>query len=135
MDAGAVILRRIEENKAGVFSKITALGGTQIELFSWGDALSLKAMLDFVEMIIESDRLFQRLVAGCALGYGLLWLYVAIKVYRDGRKMRQKGWDTFLVGPFAWALIVLAGNVFAFALYWGVHHSSLRPAPPKDKAG
>ena len=50
----------------------------------------------------------------------------AVGVTRDGDRIREKGGDTFLVGPTVWGLGVLVGSFLVVALYWLVHHSSLR---------
>jgi len=50
----------------------------------------------------------------------------AVGVTRDGDRIREKGGDTFLVGPTVWGLGVLVGSFLVVALYWLVHHSILR---------
>ena len=40
------------------------------------------------------------------------------------RHLRRK---TFFVGGGLWALATLLGGVFVAAIYWLIHHSSLRP--------
>ncbi|HEX8297292.1 MAG TPA: hypothetical protein VF593_13395 [Chthoniobacteraceae bacterium] len=52
----------------------------------------------------------------------------ALGVWEDTRllslHLRRK---TFLVGGGMWALATLLGGVLVAAIYWAVHHSSLRP--------
>jgi phosphate/sulfate permease len=43
------------------------------------------------------------------------------------RHLRRK---TFLVGGGMWALATLLGGVFTAAIYWLIHHSTLRPQQP-----
>jgi hypothetical protein len=50
----------------------------------------------------------------------------AIGVYRDASANRS---STVLIGPVGWTLATLGGGVFTIALYWTIHHSSLRQRP------
>jgi len=45
----------------------------------------------------------------------------ALAVYDDAGKHR-----TLLVGPAIWTLATLLGGVFVAAVYWAMHHSTLR---------
>ena len=59
------------------------------------------------------------------IGVAVLSLVVhvafALAVYNDAGKHR-----TLLVGPVIWTLATLLGGVFAAAVYWAMHHSTLR---------
>jgi len=60
-------------------------------------------------------------------------LLFAIGITRDGDRIRERGGETRFVGPNAWGLGVLVGSFLVVALYWLVHHSSLRaPADERD---
>ena len=50
----------------------------------------------------------------------------AVGITRDGDRIREKGGDTLFVGPTMWGIGVLVGSFLVVALYWLVHHSSLR---------
>ncbi len=63
-------------------------------------------------------------IAGAALL--LSNVIFAIGVMRDGDRIRERGADTQFVGPAMWALGVLVGSFAVVALYWVVHHSTLR---------
>jgi hypothetical protein len=64
----------------------------------------------------------------------LINLVFAIGVMRDGDRIRERGGDTFLVGPTAWMLATLFGSIVVIALYWLVHHSSFRaPAAARER--
>jgi len=54
----------------------------------------------------------------------------AAAVYADSKFLKahlKRG--TFLVGGGIWALATLLGGILTVALYWLIHHSTLRPAP------
>ena len=66
----------------------------------------------------------------------------AIAVARDSARLarsayRQRGngpvqtHGTAFVGPGIWILATLLGGVFVAAIYWAIHHSSLRKAEPE----
>jgi hypothetical protein len=61
-----------------------------------------------------------------AMAAFLVNVVFAIGITRDGDRIREKGGETMFVGPNAWALGVLVGSFLVVALYWLVHHSSLR---------
>jgi len=65
----------------------------------------------------------------------ILHVTLAMAVYPDAQSLAlpdgRRG--TFLVGPEIWAVGVLLGGLAAAAIYWVIHHSTLRPVinPPK----
>jgi hypothetical protein len=76
-------------------------------------------------------------------GAGLVWIVAlwiltavvhigfAIAVLSDAQllwmRLRRK---TFFVGGGLWSLATLLGGVFVAAIYWVIHHSTLRPPQP-----
>jgi hypothetical protein len=60
----------------------------------------------------------------------LVNLLFAFGVMNDAERIRSKGEEVAFVGPGTWALGVLVGSFLVVALYWLVHHSTLR-APPR----
>ena len=75
---------------------------------------------------------------GFGIWIGLTWLLTAVvhigfafAVLSDaGTLSGQNGRRSVLVGTELWALATLLGGVFVAALYWLLHHSSLRPQTP-----
>ena len=51
-----------------------------------------------------------------------------------GLMQRHLRRQPFLVGGTMWALATLLGGVFVAAVYWLVHHSTLRPAQGAERA-
>ena len=86
---------------------------------------------------------FDSFPGGFLPGAGVFWLFAvwiltaivhigfAFAVLADTlllwRHLRRK---TFLVGGGLWALATLLGGVFIAAIYWLIHHSTLRPQQP-----
>jgi len=72
------------------------------------------------------------------LGIGLGWLLTGIvhiafafAVWVDSGQMTvRQNRSTFLVGGGLWALATLIGGIMVVAVYWLVHHSTLRSQPP-----
>ena len=76
-------------------------------------------------------------------GPGVVWVFAlwiltaivhigfALAVLNDSQMLwthlRRK---TFFVGRGLWALATLLGGVFVAAIYWSIHHSTLRPQQP-----
>ncbi len=65
---------------------------------------------------------FAALVLTC-----LLHVIIAIAVFRDARDLRYSQKGPFLLPPIAWSLISLLTGILGLALYWVIHHSTLRP--------
>jgi amino acid permease len=60
----------------------------------------------------------------------------ALAVWNDSRHLAALlHRRTFFVSGGIWALATLVSGVFAAAIYWLIHHSTLRPQPiPSDSA-
>lgn len=64
----------------------------------------------------------------------VLHLCMALAVNGDAKRMRKNNAGLFLFGPVFWGFLVLAFGLSALALYWVVHHSTLRDQrPPFDR--
>lgn len=53
-------------------------------------------------------------------------VFFAIAVYRDAEKIVADGGKTVFVSGTWWTVAVLVGSLPAVALYWAIHHSTLR---------
>jgi len=58
-----------------------------------------------------------------------LALAILFDSYRLLQVDRRK---TFLIGGGMWALAALLGGVITAAIYWAIHHSTLRPQPSTE---
>ena len=73
------------------------------------------------------------------IGMLLFWLLAAIvhiafafAVWSDSGQMTyRQNRSPFLVGGGLWALATLLGGIIVVAVYWLVHHSTLRQSPPQ----
>ena len=54
----------------------------------------------------------------------------ALAVLRDANRLSAAGVEPTLVTPAVWALATLLGGVVPAAVYWAIHHSTLRREPP-----
>lgn len=91
--------------------------------------------------IIAFDPLFTFLIPSLApiwiVVQTILWIVVnvsfAAAVLADsGELQRQLRRRTFFVSGGIWALATLVGGVFVAAIYWMIHHSTLRPQAVSD---
>ena len=55
---------------------------------------------------------------------------MALAVNGDAKRLVSNRGGLFLFGPFLWGWIVFIFGLAGFAVYWAVHHSSLRATSP-----
>ena len=71
-----------------------------------------------------------------AIIYGIFIFVVhvimALAVNGDAKDLLWKDRELFLFGPFVWGGIVFIFGLAGLALYWAVHHSTLRTSAPPD---
>ena len=65
----------------------------------------------------------------------LINLLFALGVLRDANRIQDRGSEPMFVGPTVWFFGVLFGSFLVLALYWLMHHSSLRGGTPKTGEG
>jgi Na+/proline symporter len=65
-----------------------------------------------------------------AIVYGalvfIIHIVMAFVVNNDAKQLESESKGTFLFIPFFWSLIVFVFGIAGLALYWAVHHSTLR---------
>lgn len=70
------------------------------------------------------------------IAYGIIVVLVhiimALAVNGDAKRLVSDRGGLFLFGPFFWGWIVLIFGIAGFALYWAIHHSSLRANVPPN---
>jgi hypothetical protein len=87
---------------------------------------NMQDVLAFVAIVL--------LIAGGGLASIVNFMF-SVGVLLDGGQLRAKGRETKFVSPAVWGLAVLIGSFVALALYWLIHHSSLRETTPKAGEG
>ncbi len=65
-----------------------------------------------------------------ALAMIVLSIIMALAVNGDAKRLLASRGGLYLFGPFAWGLIAFVFRLAGFALYWAIHHSSLRSTIP-----
>jgi hypothetical protein len=68
------------------------------------------------------------------LAIGIVHVFFALAVLRDAQrreKLFHRG--TFIVSPGLWALATLVSGILGVAVYWLIHHSTLRPPLPVER--
>ncbi len=63
----------------------------------------------------------------------LLHIIMALAVHGDATRNLKLHGGLFLLGPLVWGLLTLVFGLASFALYWVVHHSSLRATAPPHR--
>jgi hypothetical protein len=64
----------------------------------------------------------------------LLHVFLAAGVLNDCRQLAARGRRTELVPAVVWTVAVLTTGLLGLAVYWLVHHSTLRPENPTRDA-
>jgi len=63
----------------------------------------------------------------------IIHLAFAAGVTTDAKRLSGPGGGLFLVGPNMWGFATLIGGIWVAAVYWLIHHSSLRSKEPPKK--
>ncbi len=70
------------------------------------------------------------------IAYGIfvfiVHIIMALAVNIDAKRLVSNRARLFLFGPFLWGWIVFIFGLAGFALYWAIHHSSLRASAPPN---
>ena len=70
-----------------------------------------------------------------ALAAFVLNIIMALAVMGDAKRLRASGGGLFLFEPIVWGWITFAFSLAGFALYWAIHHSSLRSTASQRSDG
>jgi hypothetical protein len=62
----------------------------------------------------------------------ILHVIMAVAVAGNANRLRSDRGGLFLFGPFLWGCVVLIFGLAGFALYWAIHHSTLRATVPPN---
>jgi len=90
----------------------------------------MNTILDKIALLATGGVLYIPIILGVIIN-----IIFAIAVLKDSYRMiRIYNRGTYLVGGGTWALATLVGGVVTAAIYWLIHHSTLRVNPPGEKA-
>ena len=64
------------------------------------------------------------------IGMAVVHICFTIGVWRDSEELQTAGRRMVLVNDVVWALATLLGGLSTAAIYWVLHHSTLRKDPP-----
>jgi len=62
----------------------------------------------------------------------ILRIILAFAVYLNARRQIIQKRGLFLCGPAIWGFAVLVTGLVGVAIYWAIHHSTLRPGRAAD---
>lgn len=88
--------------------------------------IAITTMLDFDKLPLMPSSFGVFLFTVYAVFIAVVHLLITWAVFRDARRLLAAGSGTFLIGPFLWGAVTLITGIAGFALYWVVHHSTLR---------
>jgi len=81
------------------------------------------------------EHLPQWIVIVVGAAFLLVNLLFALGVLRDANRTQDSGREPLFVSPTVWFFGVLFGSFLVLALYWLMHHSSLRGGTSKPGEG
>ena len=81
--------------------------------------------IGFLQMPMQNFGVFVVIMGIIVL---ILKIIFGFAVKDDGEKLVSKGDSLFLFGPSLWGVIVFVFGLAGLALYWAIHHSSLKVA-------
>lgn len=62
----------------------------------------------------------------------IVHVIMALVVNGDAKRLRSSRGGLFLFGPFLWGWVVFIFGLAGFAIYWAIHHSTLRASAPPN---
>lgn len=91
-------------------------------------------MLNLRGPINDGSEGLSLLVIAYVIAVFILHVIMALAVNGDAKRLLANRKGMFLFGPFLWGWIVLFFGLAGLALYWAIHHSTLRANTPPPHA-
>lgn len=84
------------------------------------------ALTQFQIDLGSDDAGFFVIVAGLLMwATAIVHIFLAVRVFRDASE-GPRGQPALFLPPILWGLVVVAGGLVSTAIYWAMHHSTLR---------
>ncbi len=87
----------------------------------------------FQENLLAYSKGFTNFIVIYGIFTFIVHAFMGLAVNGDAKRLSSTRGGLFLFGPFLWGWIVFIFGLAGLAVYWAIHHSSLRSITPPDR--